>query len=87
MFRSNKGQLRMYAALLPLAALAFAAVVAFEISKRNRSLPKLLYYAVIFVHPVFVLEWADGLKGQGVTDPKSPKKPVKKTAKKSPKTK
>ena len=34
-----------------------------------------------------VLEWADGLKGQGVTDPKSPKKPVKKTAKKSPKTK
>jgi hypothetical protein len=34
-----------------------------------------------------VLEWADGLKSQGVTEPKSPKKPAKKTVKKSPKTK
>jgi hypothetical protein len=29
-----------------------------------------------------VFEWADGLKSQGVTEPKSPKKPVNKTAKK-----
>jgi hypothetical protein len=39
---------------MPVAMLAFVAVVAFELSKRNQSLPKLLYYTVIFVHPVFV---------------------------------
>jgi hypothetical protein len=42
------------AVAIAAASVLTAAVVAFELKKSNKSLPKLLYYAVMFAHPMFL---------------------------------